>query len=144
MPKVGRRKAPPAGWEDIEPAIRALERRLREAENESHEGKRIVESSWPIFRLHHQRSRYIYELYYERQAISKELYEWCLAEGVADRNLIAKWKKPGYERLCCLRCIQTTDTNFGTTCICRVPRKSLADDAVVECVHCGCRGCGGS
>jgi bud site selection protein 31 len=102
-----------------------------------------VESTWPIFRLHHQRSRYIYELYYQRQAISRELYEWCLTEGIADRNLIAKWKKPGYERLCCLRCIQSKDTNFGTACICRVPKEKLEEGTIVECVHCGCRGCGG-
>lgn len=108
-----------------------------------HEGKRVVESTWPIFRLHHQRSRYIYDLFWERHAISRELYEWCLAEGVADKHLIAKWRKPGYERLCCLRCIQPKDTAFGTMCICRVPKKQLAEDTIVECVHCGCRGCGG-
>jgi bud site selection protein 31 len=143
MPKFGRRKAPPAGYEDIEPTLRELDKKLRDAENAPHEGKRIVEATWPIFQLHHQRSRYIYELYYERQAISKELYEYCLEEGIADRNLIAKWKKPGYERLCCLRCVQRADTNFGTACICRVPRSSLPGDAAIECVHCGCRGCGG-
>jgi hypothetical protein len=48
--------------------------------------------------------------------------------------------QPGYERLCCLRCIQPKDHNFGTTCICRVPKKSR-DEKVVECTHCGCRGC---
>ena len=30
-------------------------------------------------------------------------------EKIADPNLIAKWKKQGYENLCCLRCIQVTD-----------------------------------
>ena len=106
------------------------------------------------FRLHHQRSRYVYELFYKRRAISRgqrppsyihsnnsqltikgdclagtslymqflpswpsyanhywenilhaqthltflytpplELYEYCLNEGYADKNLIAKWKK---------------------------------------------------
>ncbi len=89
------------------------------AENEPHEGKRKAESLWPIslmqcatelailltlpsyysldwfqiFRLHHQRSRYIYELFYRKKEISRELYEWCLSEGIADKNLIAKWKK---------------------------------------------------
>ena len=63
------------------------------AENESHEGKRKVESQWPIFKLHHQRSRYIYDLYYKRRGISKELYDFCIKEGYADANLIAKWKK---------------------------------------------------
>ncbi|KAL5220458.1 hypothetical protein ABZP36_025171 [Zizania latifolia] len=75
-----------------------------------------------------------------RKEISKELYEFCLDQSYADRNLIAKWKKPGYERLCCLRCIQTRDHNFATTCVCRVP-KHLREEKVIECVHCGCKGC---
>ncbi|KAL6213680.1 hypothetical protein ACLB2K_013126 [Fragaria x ananassa] len=29
---------------------------------------------------------------------------------------------PGYERLCCLRCMQPRDHNFATTCVCRVPK----------------------
>ncbi len=60
-----------------------------------------------------------------------ELYDYCIREGYADKNLIAKWKKQGYENLCCLRCIQTRDTNFGTNCICRVPKGKLE---VVSCV----------
>ena len=44
-------------------------------------------------KLHHQRSRYIYDLYYKRKAISKELYDYCIKESYADPNLIAKWKK---------------------------------------------------
>ncbi|KAK6312625.1 hypothetical protein J4Q44_G00182890 [Coregonus suidteri] len=95
------------------------------AETEPHEGKRKVESLWPIFRLHHQRSRYIFDLFYKRKAISRELYDYCIKESYADKNLIAKWKKQGYENLCCLRCIQTRDTNFGTNCICRVPKSKL-------------------
>ena len=78
-------------------------------------------------RISHARSRYVYELYYKREAISRELYDWLLKEGYADAkcvavsyfmgpsmsnsilysSLIAKWKKTGYEKLCCLRCIQT-------------------------------------
>ena len=123
---------------------------MREAETESHEGKRKSEALWPIFKIHHQKARYIYDLFYRRKAISRELYEFCikasfniekkklsvktknivfhlssakliidLQEKIADGNLIAKWKKQGYENLCCLRCIQTRDTNFATNCICR-------------------------
>jgi bud site selection protein 31 len=66
---------------------------MREAETETHEGKRKVEAAWPLFRIHHQRSRYIFDLFYKRRAISKELYDYCLNEGIADKNLIAKWKK---------------------------------------------------
>ena len=79
----------------------------------------------PPPRIHHQRSRYVYDLFYKRKAISRgesrwplsllevslfylslslslyavsmphpsELYDYCLNEGYADKNLIAKWKK---------------------------------------------------
>lgn len=57
--------------------------------------------------------------------------------------LLAQWKKQGYENLCCLRCIQPRDTNFNKKCICRVPKEKLEEGKVVECVHCGCRGCSG-
>lgn len=49
-------------------------------------------------------SRYIYDLYYEKEAISKQLYDWLLKNNYADANLIAKWKKQGYEKVC-LCCI---------------------------------------
>jgi bud site selection protein 31 len=143
------------------------------AESADQTGKRKDEMLWPIFRLHHQRSRYVYEMYYQHkvsgemtpcsidlevsvrlltspapccslaplQKITKEVYEFALREKYADANLIAKWKKAGYEKLCCLRCIQPKDTNFGTTCICRVPSSHLEEGKVIECVHCGCRGC---
>lgn len=144
MPKIrtSRTKRPPEGFEDIESILDDYAKKMRDAENESHEGKRKAESLWPIMRISHSRSRYIYELYYKREAISKELYDWLLKEGYADANLIAKWKKTGYEKLCCLRCIQTRDMNYqGSTCICRVPKAQIRPGTVVECAHCGCRGC---
>ncbi len=44
-------------------------------------------------------SRYIYDMYYEKEAISKQLYDWLLKNNYADANLIAKWKKQGYEKV---------------------------------------------
>ena len=60
MPKVRRnnRKPPPEGWELIEPTLEELEAKMREAETDSHEGKRKTEALWPIFKIHHQKSRY--------------------------------------------------------------------------------------
>lgn len=97
MPKVRRNKnkPPPEGWELIEPTLEELEAKMREAESETHEGKRKVESLWPIFKIHHQRSRYIFDLFYKRNAISRELYDYCLKVKIADAALIAKWKKQG-------------------------------------------------
>lgn len=125
------------GWDIIEPVLDNLDGQMRDIESKI---KDVKESSWEVFRLHHQRSRYIYEMFYKKQAISRELYTFCLREKIADENLIAKWKKTGYEKLCCLRCIQPKDTNYGTTCICRVPHKDVDANVIVECVNCGCKG----
>jgi len=106
MPKIrtSRTKQPPEGFEDIEsvglcrtrltslttdtkPQVQILDdyaKKMRDAENESHEGKRRTEALWPIMRISHARSRYIYDLYYKREAVSRELYDWLLKEGYAD------------------------------------------------------------
>ena len=59
------------------------------AETESHEGKRKTESLWPIMRITHTRSRYIYDLYYKREAISKELYDWLIKQEYADAKSVS-------------------------------------------------------
>ncbi|KAK8213437.1 Component of the SF3b subcomplex of the U2 snRNP [Zalaria obscura] len=122
------RKPPPEGFDDIEDTLLEFANKMKDAENASHEGKKKHEMVWPVFQITHQRSRYIYDLYYEKEAISRQLYDWLLKNGYADANLIAKWKKQGYEKLCCLRCIQTKETNFNSTCICRVPKDQLKED----------------
>ncbi|MCJ1225349.1 hypothetical protein MMC12_001998 [Toensbergia leucococca] len=158
------RKPPPDGFDDIEDTLLEFSNKMKDAENASHEGKKRHEVLWPIFQISHQRSRYIYELFYDKEAISKQLYDYLLKNSYADGNLIAKWKKQGYEKvrssfdynpfrpdadevtlqLCCLRCIQTKETNFNATCICRVPKAQLKEDQTIECVSCGCRGCSSS
>ena len=142
MPKIRRsKKRPPPGWDEIEPMMDRFEEKMREAELADHEGKRQVEILWPIVRIHHQRTRYIYDLFYKRKAITRELLDFLVKEKYADKNLMSKWKQNGYANLCCLRCISTTDTNFGTVCVCRVPRSQRDAGRVIKCQHCGCQGC---
>ncbi|KAI1366990.1 cell cycle control protein cwf14 [Xylaria arbuscula] len=141
---AARAKKPPAGFEDIRDDLEVFGIKMKDAQNTPTANVPKHQAQWPIFQIAHQRSRYVYELYYEKAAISKQLYEWLLKNGYADPILIAKWKKQGYEKLCCLRCIQTKETNFQSTCICRVPKAQLKDDQDVQCVNCGCRGCASS
>lgn len=114
------RKPPPDGFDEIEDTLLEFSNKMKDAENASHDGKKKHEMLWPIFQISHQRelarfsssdsffrwrisyhigSRYIYDIYYEKQAISKQLYEWLLKNNYADANLIAKWKKQGYEKV---------------------------------------------
>lgn len=51
----------------------------------------------PIFRITHERSRYIFDMWQDRK-ISREVYDFCLREKHADAALIAKWKKVRHRR----------------------------------------------
>jgi len=147
MPKIRTKKTKfPKDWSTVESTMLEFEQKMREAETENHQGKRKHEGTWEILKIHHDRSRYLYEMYYKKKEISRELYDFCLREGYGDAALIAKWKKQGYEKLCCLQCIQSRDHQFGTVCICRVPKPQLADEgkAEIQCNHCGCKGCSSS
>ncbi|KAI1484904.1 cell cycle control protein cwf14 [Biscogniauxia mediterranea] len=141
---ASRQKKPPAGFDDISDDLEIFAIKMKDAQNTPTSNVPKHQAQWPIFQIAHQRSRYVYELYYEKEAISRPLYDWLLKNGYADPMLIAKWKKQGYEKLCCLRCIQTKETNFQSTCICRVPKAQLKDEQDVQCVSCGCRGCASS
>ena len=63
-------------------------------------------------------SRYIYDLYYDKEAVSKQLYEWLLKNGYADANLIAKWKKQGYEKVRIFSGTSVYSINGGKECSC--------------------------
>jgi len=133
-------KRKPEGWEMIEPVLVQFEDKLREAVDDPHDGKRKAESQWPIHRIHYERNRYIYDLYYRQEKISKELYEFLVREKVVDAALISKWRKPGYEILCSMAAIQKSSTNFGTTSICRVPLAQRGGQ-IMPSVMTGCVSC---
>lgn len=69
------------------------------------------------------------------------MYDYCVRNKLVDAALIAKWKKPGYERLCSTYVINTKNYKFGTVSICRVPKHALGPDTVVEDPNTGCLGC---
>ena len=133
-------KRKPAGWELVEEPLMQFEERLREAVDDPHEGKRKCEAAWPIHRIHYERNRYIYDMYYKQQRITRELYEFLVREKVVDASLISKWRKPGYEILCSMSSIQKSGTNFGTTSICRVPLAQRGGQ-IMPSVTTGCVSC---
>ena len=103
MPAIrhaSKRKPPPEGFDDIEDDLLIFANKMKDAQSTPTDGVPKHQAQWPIFQISHQRSRYVYELYYEKEAISKQLYEWLLKNGYADAMLIAKWKKQGYEKVC--------------------------------------------
>lgn len=141
MSKWTKKGRAPEGFAYLQPVLDALESELRERMNEPHEGKRQCESLWPVHQINWQRSRYVYDMFYKYKRVSREVYDYCLRLKLADANLIAKWKKPGYERLCSTFAINSKNYNYGTVSICRVPKHQLSDDQVIQEKHAGCRGC---
>ena len=80
-------------------------------------------------------------MYYVHHRISREVYDYCIKNKLVDAALIAKWKKPGYERLCSTYVINPRNYKFGTVSICRVPSHCLAEGTEIEDATTGCRGC---
>lgn len=134
MPKIktSRSKPAPAGFEAIKPQLEKFQAQLKDVE--ARKLKRLENKNvnlWQIIKIHNRQNRYIFDLRYRKKIISEELYKWLVKEKYADRLLISKWRKQGYEKLCCLKCIEVK-------CVCRVPGNEI------ECVSCGCWGCSSS
>lgn len=96
---------------------------------------------WDIYRLHHQRSMYIFKMY-ENKQIDTALYKYLCESKYVDIHLVGLWKKKGYENLCCSRCIDSCSKN-NNVCICRVPERYSDQQHEIECDNCGCKGCSG-
>lgn len=147
-PKGSKGKKAPDGFENLQPTLEAFQDKLKDAQATAlQKTSRKSEALWEIFKITHQKSRYVYEMHYKKKVISRELYDWLLKNRYADANLIAKWKKQGYENLCCIKCIQGAESNNEGTCICRVPKATLEKNKNVtfkECINCGCHGCSSS
>eukprot|EP00038_Savillea_parva_P008799 m.179255 g.179255 ORF g.179255 m.179255 type:complete len:197 (+) comp14721_c0_seq1:175-765(+) len=135
------RKRAPEGFELLEDELDRFDMEMREAERDPHDDKRKVEALWPIHKIHYQKSRYVYEMYYKKKLISKKVYDYCIKNKIVDAALIAKWKKQGYETLCSLTAIQTRDTSHGTTNLCRVPLSKRREDAIRPSQTTGCISC---
>lgn len=133
----------PSSWPIMEKVLQQFEEKILDVLNENNLGKYQYQHTWNITSLLRNRSRYIYEMFYIKKCIPKDLYLFCIENKLADHLLIAKWKKTGYENLCCLRCIHPSNTATGKVCICRVNKNKLAIN-VEQCHNCGCSGCAGS
>ncbi|KAL7721542.1 Uncharacterized protein QTN25_001209 [Entamoeba marina] len=139
MSRLFQLKNAPSGVEKIEDKIKELEEKLREVQNDPMYGRRKNEINWEILQINNERTRYVYDLYRNKE-ISRDLYTYCLNHNIIDGKLIAKWKKPGFEKVCCLQCIQKKPGS-NSVCICRVPRRDRNDDSFKRCSCCGCTGC---
>ncbi|EAY06778.1 G10 protein [Trichomonas vaginalis G3] len=139
-PRVRKRSSlkPPPGWDEISAEVMRLNEEMRAAETSTYQEENNKEKMWKVMRCNWKRSRIIYEMRYKSHTMSKELYEWIVRQGYADNNLIDYWRKPGYDRLCCVACA-ARNSDHGGTCICRVPRNKRQKD--LKCFHCGCPGC---
>lgn len=133
-------KKKPKGYEKLEPHLLECERKMRDAVDAPHHGKSKNEANWPIHRLHYEKNRLVYELHHKQKSLSKELFDFLVREKIVDAPLIAQWNKQGYETLCSMAAIQRSNTNYGTTSICRVPLTRRGGQ-VLPSVLTGCISC---
>jgi len=51
----------------------SFDQQHRDAVNEDHSGKRRNELSWRIHRIHWEKNRFVFDLMYQKRAMSKQL-----------------------------------------------------------------------
>lgn len=129
---------PPEGWEAIKKTMLYLNRKKREADAMCEDENMTREQVAAIEKANWNRCRFVFIKRFVDKVISNELYEWLLHNGFADKPLIEQWRKPGYERLCCLACMSKKNAREG--CDCRKP-KSERGTAPCKCRECWCTGC---
>ena len=140
MPKIRPGMAkPPSGFEKISDALDDYDDAMRDAVAASTEGRRRAEATWEVSSLNRQRTRYVYSQF-RGGHVSKAVLDYCGKYGFVDAGLVRLWGLPGYESACCVECVQPKNSNFGGSCVCRVPPKDRVDDGV-KCSRCGCSGC---
>mmetsp|Transcript_17589 Transcript_17589/g.44608 ORF Transcript_17589/g.44608 Transcript_17589/m.44608 type:complete len:323 (-) Transcript_17589:323-1291(-) len=138
--RAGARRRP-AGLEAVEPTLQALDEELRRVVADPPHGVSHAEALWPVHQINWQKSRYVYDLYWRYGRISEEVYQYCIDQKLVDGKLMAKWRRPGYEKLCSTYVINPKNYNFGTVSVCRVPRSSLKAGTEFRDQTTGCRGC---
>lgn len=129
---------PPAEFAALGPVLQEFQKKLDVLTTSTAEssGKYArAETHAQITQIHHQRNRYLFNVFYKRKAISEDTWKWLVKWKYVDVDLVSKWRKQGYERLCCLDCIGET------VCICRVPLAVRKGEHPSPCTKCGCLSC---
>lgn len=120
--------------------LEEFEALTREALNAPPDDKRRNEIAWPMHKLHYQKNRYLFDMHYKEHNISKRLLEYLIGAKIADGKLIAKWRRPGYERLCSLQVVTKSNMNYGGVGVCRIPlnqrRGQILPNVLSGCVSC--------
>ena len=85
----GRKRKPlPEDYDVVSATLTALENELRDKVNESHEGKRKVESQWPVHQLNWQRTYDLFTNTIEYQRVGQLSHQndyWCSYAVLANR-----------------------------------------------------------
>ena len=131
----------PKGFDRIAPKLKELEENSLDLGPDIRLKGPTAKQPQAKMQANYDRSRYVYNLFYKNNNISRELFDFLIKNGYADQKLIQQWRKPGYEKLCCLECMKGQTSNFGGSCICRIPRSTIGDNVTFNCHECGCMGC---
>lgn len=95
--KTNRTKKAPEGFDKISNTLDEFAIQLKEVQNQkgSKLSSKDTESTWQVFQIHHERSRYIYTLYYKRKAISKELLRVASKRKIRRQVIDCKMEEKG-------------------------------------------------
>ncbi|KNH04018.1 hypothetical protein XU18_0960 [Perkinsela sp. CCAP 1560/4] len=118
--------------------LNEFEEEMRMAENTPSENSSHYEMFGRILEISRRRTEYVYNLWRSHE-ISDITLEYLTHRGIVDEGLIELWQRDGYEKLCCVLCVDKS-MHAGGVCVCRVPQKDRRHEGA--CRVCHCSGCG--
>lgn len=124
---------PPPGWDDVMSIFLNLDHEFVVEDSRIPDDLIPREQYVRIQKANYKRTRELYNRMFIHKNMSKALYEWIINQNLVDKDLLNKWKQPGFERLCCLDC---------ENCKCRRSQDPNHDE--IKCNTCFCHGCASS
>ena len=140
---------PNANWKLVAEALDAYERdmiALVTADGSASASPKRAAWLWPLHRLHFRRNRLVYRKRFVERVLDRHTYQYLVRHRIADGELMAKWRRPGYRSLCSLMAVSRM-TQRRTHSLCRVPLRkrqgaaSLVPSAATGCLSCADEDC---
>ncbi|EPY29607.1 bud site selection protein 31, partial [Strigomonas culicis] len=89
---------------DVKDEATLDEDKVNQQEGGEEGGESPVPPLWKIAKINYDRTRFVFDAYARKKAITKEVFDYCVEMQFIDGGLARRWRLPGYEKLCCTAC----------------------------------------
>lgn len=104
--------------------------------------KNYKEVFWKIHRIHWEKNRFLFDLYYIKKLITLKKYNYMINLKVVDSHLHSLWRISGFEIICSSIALGKNQFTLKNNSVCRVPilirlkSATIKPDNSIGCISC--------